>query len=193
MSLSTISRIQREKLNGHRAVTLWFTGLSASGKSTIANLVEIELYKKGLRTYILDGDNIRQGINNDLNFTDSDRAENIRRVAEIAKLMNDAGVCVLVALISPFVKDRINASIIVGQNSFIEIFVDTDLDTCIKRDPKGLYKKALKGEIKHFTGIDSKYEAPLTPKIHLTTNKISSNECAELVCQYLYSNILTKS
>jgi bifunctional enzyme CysN/CysC len=157
----SISHEEREHLNGHKGKVIWFTGLSASGKSTIANALEKELYAQGKRTYILDGDNIRRGLNKDLGFTDADRVENIRRVAEVAKLMMDAGLIVMTAFISPFRAEREMARELIGANNFVEVFVDTPIDVCEKRDPKGLYKKARSGQLPNMTGIDSKYEPPL--------------------------------
>jgi adenylylsulfate kinase len=179
-----VTRNDREKIKNQRGCVLWFTGLSGSGKSTIANEVEFELNKLGFHTYLLDGDNIRHGLNKDLGFNEKDRHENIRRISEVAKLFTDAGIITLTAFISPFIKDREQARKIIG-NDFIEIFVDTPLEICIKRDPKGLYKKALKGEIKNFTGIDSPYEKPLNPEIHIDTTKKDMRESVDLIINYL--------
>jgi len=159
----SITREDRERLAGHKGKVIWFTGLSGSGKSTIANALERELHAQGKRTYILDGDNIRQGLNKDLGFTDSDRVENIRRVAEVAKLMMDAGLIVMTAFISPFRAEREMARELIGENHFIEVFVDTPLEVCEQRDPKGLYKKARRGQLPNMTGIDSPYEPPASP------------------------------
>ncbi len=159
----SITREDRERLNGHQGKVIWFTGLSGSGKSTVANALEKELHAQGKRTYILDGDNIRQGLNKDLGFTDADRVENIRRVAEVAKLMMDAGLVVMTAFISPFRAEREMARELIGQDNFIEVFVDTPLEVCEQRDPKGLYKKARSGQLPNMTGINSPYEAPLSP------------------------------
>lgn len=159
----SISREDREHLNGHKGKVIWFTGLSGSGKSTIANALEKELHAQGKRTYILDGDNIRQGLNKDLGFTDADRVENIRRVAEVAKLMMDAGLIVMTAFISPFRAEREMARELIGTDNFVEVFVDTPLDVCEQRDPKGLYKKARSGQLPNMTGINSPYEPPLNP------------------------------
>jgi bifunctional enzyme CysN/CysC len=158
-----ISREDRELINGHTGKVIWFTGLSGSGKSTLANALEQKLYVQGKRTYILDGDNIRQGLNKDLGFTDADRIENIRRVAEVAKLMMDAGLIVITAFISPFRAEREMARELIGEEHFIEVFVDTPLEICELRDPKGLYKKARSGQIPNMTGINSTYEPPLRP------------------------------
>jgi bifunctional enzyme CysN/CysC len=161
----SITREDRERLNGHKGKVVWFTGLSGSGKSTIANSLEKQLHAQGKRTYVLDGDNIRQGLNKDLGFTDADRVENIRRVAEVAKLMMDAGLIVMTAFISPFRAEREMAKELIGADHFIEIFVDTPLEVCEQRDPKGLYKKARRGELPNMTGISSPYEHPENPDL----------------------------
>ncbi|MGZ3274099.1 MAG: adenylyl-sulfate kinase, partial [Caulobacteraceae bacterium] len=160
---------------------LWFTGLSGSGKSTIANLVEQELHARGVRTFLLDGDNVRHGLNRDLGFTDSDRVENIRRVGEVAKLFVEAGVVVLCSFISPFHAERQMARELLAEGEFIEVFVDTALEDCIARDPKGLYAKALKGEIANFTGVSSPYERPDDAEIVLDTAGASADELASRV------------
>lgn len=162
-----ISKLDHEKLNGHKGVCIWFTGLSGSGKSTVANELEVELNKLGVHTYLLDGDNVRLGLNKNLDFSDEGRKENIRRIGEVAKLFVDAGIIVLTAFISPFREDRNNVRNLLNNNEFIEVFVDTDLETCESRDPKGLYKKARTGEIKDFTGISSPYEEPENPEIKI--------------------------
>ena len=161
----SITLEDRERLNGHPGKVIWFTGLSGSGKSTIANALEKELHAQGKRTYILDGDNVRQGLNKDLGFTDADRIENIRRVAEVAKLMMDAGLIVMTAFISPFRAERDMARQLIGEANFIEVFVDTPLEVCEQRDPKGLYKKARAGQLPNLTGIGSPYEPPVRPEI----------------------------
>jgi bifunctional enzyme CysN/CysC len=166
---------------------LWFTGLSGSGKSTIANLVEQELFAMGKHTYILDGDNVRHGLNKDLGFTETDRVENIRRVAEVAKLMVDAGLIVLVTFIAPFRKDREMARSLFQEDEFYEIFIDTPLEEAERRDPKGLYKKARRGEIKNFTGIDSPYERPENPDIHLDTSKQQPTDLAAEIMHHALS------
>jgi len=167
----SVTRQTRETLNGHSSKVVWLTGLSGSGKSTIANALEIELVSQGRKTYILDGDNVRLGLNKDLGFTDVDRIENIRRVAEVAKLMMDAGLIVITAFISPFKEDRAQARDIIGADSFIEVFVDTPLEICEQRDPKGLYKKARAGLLPNMTGIGSRYEAPDVPELRIQPGK----------------------
>ncbi len=164
-----VGREEREKLNGHKPAVLWFTGLSGSGKSTIANLVERELHDRGVRTFLLDGDNVRHGLNRDLGFSDADRVENVRRVGEVAKLFVEAGVVVLCSFISPFKAERRMARELFAEGEFLEVFVDTPIEDCIKRDPKGLYAKALKGEIANFTGISSPYERPEAAELVLDT------------------------
>ncbi|MFQ5471010.1 MAG: adenylyl-sulfate kinase [Gammaproteobacteria bacterium] len=184
---STITRENRESLNKHKSAVLWFTGLSGSGKSTLAHAVEDILFEKGCRTYVLDGDNIRHGLNSDLGFSDEDRTENIRRIGEVAKLFTDAGVLVSTAFISPFISNRDIARSRVSDGDFIEIFCDSPLDICEDRDPKGLYKKARAGQIPEFTGISSPYEAPEKPEITVKTGEHSLEECAQQVISYLES------
>ena len=159
----TIARVDRERLNGHKGRVIWFTGLSGSGKSTLANALEVGLHSRGVRTYILDGDNVRQGLNKDLGFTEADRVENIRRIAEVAKLMMDAGLIVMTAFISPFRREREMAKELIGSDNFIEVYVGTPLDVCEQRDVKGLYKKARAGQLPNMTGVNSPYEAPKNP------------------------------
>jgi len=180
-----ITKTQRETLHGHKAYLLWFTGLSGSGKSTLANLVEIELHKKGLSTYILDGDNVRQGINKDLSFTPQDRSENIRRIAEISNLMLDAGVLTLAAFVSPYIKDREAVKQIVGPDNIIEIYVNTSLVECERRDVKGLYKKARAGEIKNMTGISAPYQAPIHPDLEIITGGQTIQQSVAVIMQFL--------
>lgn len=163
----TITRTDRENLNGHQGKVIWFTGLSGAGKSTLANALEVELHGLGRRTYLLDGDNVRQGLNKDLGFTDADRVENIRRVAEVAKLMMDAGLMVMTAFISPFCRERDMARKLVGADHFVEVYVSTPLEVCEQRDVKGLYKKARNGQLLHMTGLHSPYEAPEHPDVEI--------------------------
>ena len=176
-----VGKAARAELNGQKPVVVWFTGLSGAGKSTIANLVEKKLFSLGRRTYTLDGDNVRHGLNKDLGFTEADRVENIRRVAEVARLMVDAGLIVLVSFISPFRAERRMARELMADGEFIEVFVDTPLSEAEKRDVKGLYRKARSGELKNFTGIDSPYEAPENPEIRVDTTATSAEEAAEAI------------
>ncbi|NAZ95965.1 adenylyl-sulfate kinase [Vibrio toranzoniae] len=178
---STVNHQDRVAQKGHKPVILWFSGLSGSGKSTVANAVESKLLQMGKHSYLLDGDNVRHGLNKDLGFSDADRVENIRRIGEVAKLFVDAGNIVLTAFISPFLSDRQHVRELVNDDEFLEVFVDTPLEVCEARDPKGLYKKARAGEIKHFTGIDSEYQAPVNPEIHLCTAGLSIEACADFV------------
>ena len=188
-----IDKAARSDQKNQKPCILWFTGLSASGKSTIANRVEKHLHLLGHHTYLLDGDNVRLGLNRDLGFTDAARVENIRRVAEVAKLMLDAGLIVLVSFISPFRSDRLMARGLVEPSEFIEIFVDAPLAVAEARDPKGLYKKARRGELPHFTGIDSPYEVPEFPELHLDTAKLSAEQAADTLIEHLkYLNILSR-
>ena len=180
-----ITRDHRENLNGNKAKVLWFTGISGSGKSTIANELEKELYSIGVRTYILDGDNIRHGLNNDLGFSNADRVENIRRVAEVSKLMLDAGVFVISSFISPFASDRKMARELISNEDFVEIFIDTPLEVAESRDPKGLYKKARSGKIPNFTGVSSPYEKPTSPEIIIKTKESSVSECVQNILDNL--------
>ena len=181
----TIVRADREKLNGHKSVILWFTGLSGSGKSTLAHAVEDHLHQRGIRTFVLDGDNIRQGLCKDLGFTDKDRTENIRRIGEVSKLMLDAGIVVMTAFISPFRKDRQIVRGLVKEGEFIEIYCQASLDVCEERDPKGLYKKARAGLVPEFTGISSPYEAPENPELVIATGEQSINECVNEITHFL--------
>ncbi len=180
-----IDKAARERLNGHKAAILWFTGLSGSGKSTIANVVERELHGRGAHTYLLDGDNVRHGLNRDLGFTDADRVENIRRVGEVAKLFVDAGAIVLCSFISPFRAERCMVRDLVGADEFIEIFVDTPLEECMRRDPKGLYARAQAGQIKNFTGIDSPYEPPEHAEIVIDTRGTAAEDSARGILKEL--------
>ncbi|EAK4846792.1 adenylyl-sulfate kinase [Campylobacter coli] len=188
---SSITKTQRAKLKKQRPCVLWFTGLSGSGKSTLANAVEKKLFKQGFHTYLLDGDNVRHGLNGDLGFDEASRIENIRRIGELCKLFMDAGMIVLCAFISPFEKDRKLVKDLLEENEYIEIFVDTSLEVCEKRDPKGLYKKARQGEIKNFTGIDSPYERPKNPEIYLQNSITKVNENIDIILKYLKRNKYT--
>jgi bifunctional enzyme CysN/CysC len=180
-----VDKASRAGLKRQTPVCLWFTGLSGSGKSTIANLVERKLCAQGRHTYLLDGDNVRHGLNRDLGFTDSDRSENSRRIAEVAHLMVDAGLVVLVAFISPFRSDRLFARQLMGPGEFLEIFVDTPISECERRDPKGLYAKARKGLVPHFTGLGSSYERPIAPEVTIDTLLHNAAACADIVCGFL--------
>ncbi len=183
-----VNRVARAGQKHQKSSVLWFTGLSGSGKSTIANIVEKKLFARGRHTYTLDGDNVRHGLNRDLGFTDADRVENIRRVAESARLMADAGLIVLVSFISPFRSERRLARGLMEEGEFMEIFIDTPLEVCQQRDPKGLYARALAGEIRNFTGLDSPYETPELADLHLDTTALSAEDAAEAVIAYLESN-----
>jgi bifunctional enzyme CysN/CysC len=180
-----INKAARTELNGHKPCVVWFTGLSGAGKSTIANVLERRLHAVGAHTYVLDGDNVRHGLNKDLGFTDADRVENIRRVAEVAKLMVDAGLIVLVSFISPFRLERRMARELVGPGEFIEVFVDTPLEVAEARDPKGLYKKARRGQLKNFTGIDSAYEPPEQPELRVETTRLTAEQASDEIVRYL--------
>jgi bifunctional enzyme CysN/CysC len=180
-----VTKTARARLNGQKPVLLWFTGLSGAGKSTIANSLERKLHALGKRTFVLDGDNVRHGLNRDLGFTEADRVENIRRVAEVAKLFVDAGLITMVAFISPFRAEREMARELVAPDEFIEIFVDTPLEVCEQRDPKGLYRKARRGELRNFTGLDSPYEPPETPELILNARSQRAEDLADHVMTFL--------
>ena len=180
-----INRSLRESLLGQKGKLVWFTGLSGSGKSTIANLLEQKLYELGFKTYLLDGDNVRLGLNYDLGFSDEDRKENIRRIREVSKLFIDAGIIVITAFVSPFRGDRDKMRGMLSEGDFVEVFVNCSLSECEKRDVKGLYKKARAGQISDFTGIGSAYEAPLNPEIELKTDVYSLDECVNNVLSLL--------
>ncbi|MGY3568504.1 adenylyl-sulfate kinase [Vibrio paucivorans] len=182
---TTVTHQDRIQLKKQQPVILWFTGLSGSGKSTVANAVESKLLSLGKHSYLLDGDNVRHGLNKDLGFSDADRVENIRRIGEVAKLFVDSGAIVLTAFISPFISDRQQVRDLLDDSQFLEVFIDTPIEVCESRDPKGLYKKARAGEIKNFTGIDSEYQAPVNPEIHVKTADCTVEECAELVVRTL--------
>jgi adenylylsulfate kinase len=186
-SHSHVTREERQKILGHGACTLWFTGLSGSGKSTVAVTVERVLVERGLSAYVLDGDNIRHGLNSNLGFSPEARTENIRRIGEVAKLFNDAGVIVLTAFISPYREDRDAVRATLPDGEFLEVFVDCPLDECERRDVKGLYQKARAGEIPEFTGISAPYEEPLAPELLLDTAKLDIDESAQAVLDLLQS------
>lgn len=181
----TVDKAMRAKLKGQEARCVWFTGLSGSGKSTIANLLERRLHGEGRHTYVLDGDNVRHGLNQDLGFSEAHRVENLRRIGEVAKLMVDAGLIVIVSFISPFRSERARARALFARDEFIEVFVDAPLGECERRDPKGLYAKARSGALRDFTGIDSPYEAPLAPELRLCTAESSPEACVEDVVRVL--------
>lgn len=180
-----ITKKDRSQKTAQKPCVIWFTGLSGSGKSTIANAVEQMLFQNGNFTYLLDGDNVRHGLNKDLGFDEQSRVENIRRIGEISKLFVDSGLIVLSAFISPFQNDRDVVRKLLEKGEFIEVFIDTPLEICEKRDPKGLYKKARQGEIKNFTGIDSPYEAPQNPQLHIKNDGISVERACKEVFEYL--------
>jgi len=182
---AAVTRADREEMNGHKSAIIWFTGLSGSGKSTLAHAVEEALHKIQARTYVLDGDNIRHGLCQDLSFSDVDRVENVRRIGEVAKLFTDAGMMVLTAFISPFRSDRQAVRDLVNDNDFIEVYCKCSLDVCEERDPKGLYKKARAGSIADFTGISSPYEEPLSPEVAVETDKQDLDESVEQVLNVL--------
>lgn len=181
----SVSRQQREEIKNQKGMVLWFTGLSGSGKSTVAAALHKHLTQRGLHSYLLDGDNIRLGINKDLDFSEEGRRENIRRIAEIAKLFVDAGIIVLTAFISPFREDRQSAAQVIGNADFKEVYVDCPLEVCEQRDVKGLYARARMGEIKQFTGIDSPYEPPLNPTITIETNNQTVEQCVNDIIKQL--------
>ena len=183
--IGEVDKDARAAAHGHRGAVLWFTGLSGSGKSTIAHRVERMLIERGAFAYVLDGDNIRHGLNSDLGFAQKDRVENIRRIGEVARLFADAGGLILSAFISPYRNDRDRVRRLMGPGEFIEVFVDTPLEICEARDPKGLYKKARAGEISNFTGLDAPYEAPTSPEVHLETENLSVDQAAGRVVRYL--------
>lgn len=182
---SSLRKEDRQRLNHHKSAVLWFTGLSGSGKSTLANALDKKLHELEIRSYVLDGDNIRHGLNNDLGFSEQDRTENIRRIGEVAKLFVDSGLFALTAFISPFRKDRENVRSMLLNGEFIEIFVRCPLEECEKRDPKGLYQKARAGQIPEFTGISSPYEEPLSPELIIESNQQSIEESVNVIINYL--------
>ena len=189
----SVNRDSRKKLKQHKSILLWFTGLSGSGKSTIANCVEQELHKNSIHTYTLDGDNIRKGLNSDLSFSPEDRSENIRRIAETAHLMMDAGLVVLAAFVSPYRNDRDHVRNIVGNDNMVEIFINTSVEECERRDVKGLYKKARKGEIKNITGISAPYEPPLHPDIQINTEKVTIIDATKQIINFINPKLILQN
>ena len=179
---------RRNKLNNHRSIVLWFTGLSGSGKSTLAHALEEKLFQKGCRTFVLDGDNVRHGLNSNLDFSEAGRTENIRRISEVSKLMLESGLIVMTAFISPINKDRIEARKLISNDDFIEIYCKASLETCETRDVKGLYKRARAGEIKNYTGIDSPYEVPENPELTIDTDNQSLDGSVSTILKFLESN-----
>jgi len=182
---TTVSKTEREKISGHRGCTVWLTGLSGSGKSTLANLLEKALWERGARAYVLDGDNVRHGLNKDLGFSPEDREENIRRIGEVAALFTEAGIINVTAFISPYKGDRDKVREIMADGDFVEVYVKCDLDECEKRDPKGLYKKARAGEIPEFTGISAPYEEPDKAELIVDTTSQSEEDCLQALLSYL--------
>jgi adenylylsulfate kinase len=187
---ATVTRKRRNKLNKHRSVVLWFTGLSGSGKSTLAHALEEKLFQKGCRTFVLDGDNVRHGLNSNLDFSEFDRTENIRRISEVSKLMLESGLIVMTAFISPFNKDRNEARKLISNDDFIEIYCKASLEVCEARDVKGLYKRARAGEIKNYTGIDSPYEEPENPELTINTNDETLDNSVSKILSFLEQNFL---
>jgi len=183
-----VSREEREQLNGHRGCVVWFTGLSASGKSTVANFVDHKLHSSGVHSFLLDGDNVRHGLNRDLTFSPEDRTENIRRIGEVAALFADAGLITLVAFISPYRAGRDAARLAAGDNRFVETFIDVPIETCAQRDPKGLYEKAQNGEIPDFTGISAPYEVPERPEVVIPSGELTLDESVVMLEAFLKDN-----
>jgi adenylylsulfate kinase len=182
---ASVTRERRNQSNNHQSVVLWFTGLSGSGKSTLAHVLEEKLFNKGCKTLVLDGDNVRHGLNSNLDFSDDDRKENIRRIGEVAKLMLESGLIVMTAFISPFREDRVAVRNLISNSDFIEIYCKASLETCEARDVKGLYKRARAGEIKNYTGIDSPYEAPDNPELIIDTDKETLDESVSKIYSLL--------
>ena len=185
---TSLNQNHRNKLLKQKPFVLWLTGLSASGKSTLANVVESKMYNLNYKTYLLDGDNIRHGLNNDLGFDEQSRVENIRRIGEVSKLFLDAGIIVITAFISPFKSDRKLVRTLFNEGEFLEVFIDCSLETCENRDPKGMYIKARNGDIKNFTGISSPYENPENPEIHVINDNISVDEASDQIMNFLIKN-----
>ena len=185
---ASVTRQRRNKLNNHRSIVLWFTGLSGSGKSTLAHALEEKLFQMGCKTFVLDGDNVRHGLNSNLDFSEADRTENIRRISEVSKLMLESGLIVMTAFISPINIDRIEARKLISNDDFIEIYCKASLETCETRDVKGLYKRARAGEIKNYTGIDSPYEVPKNPELIIDTDNQSLEESVFTIFNFLELN-----
>tara|TARA_A100001011_G_scaffold352661_1_gene393610 strand:+ start:35796 stop:36398 length:603 start_codon:yes stop_codon:yes gene_type:complete len=188
-----IHRTNREEINGHKSYLIWFTGLSGSGKSTLANLIEVELFNRGFSTFVLDGDNIRNGINKDLTFAPIDRKENIRRIAEVGNLMVEAGILTIAAFVSPYIEDRNSIKKIVGAENYIEIYVNASVEECERRDVKGLYKKARLGEIKNMTGISAPYEPPINPDLEIKTDNLSIEKSVGIILNFLKNKLKNNS
>ncbi|MDC8000244.1 adenylyl-sulfate kinase [Aequorivita todarodis] len=188
----SIAQQQRSILKKHKPLLVWFTGLSGSGKSTIANALEKTLFERNIHTYLLDGDNVRKGLNNNLSFSPEDRTENIRRIAEVANLMMDAGLVVIASFVSPYRIDRENVKRIVGYGNFVEVFVNTPIEECERRDVKGLYAKARAGEIKNFTGVNAPYEAPMAPDVEIDTTMVSVEEAVALIVAQIEKRVKRK-
>ena len=187
---ASVTRQRRNKLNNHRSIVLWFTGLSGSGKSTLAHALEEKLFQKGCRTCVLDGDNVRHGLNSNLDFSEAGRTENIRRISEVSKLMLESGLIVMTAFISPINKDRSDARKLISSDDFIEIYCKASLEACESRDVKGLYKRARAGEIKNYTGIDSPYEVPENPELTIETDNQSLEESVTTILDFLELNVI---
>jgi len=187
---ASVTRQRRNKLNNHRSIVLWFTGLSGSGKSTLAHALEEKLFQKGCKTFVLDGDNIRHGLNSNLDFSEAGRTENIRRISEVSKLMLESGLIVMTAFISPINKDRSEARNLISSDDFIEIYCKASLETCETRDVKGLYKRARAGKIKNYTGIDSPYEVPENPELIIDTDNQSLEESVTTILDFLKLNVI---
>tara|TARA_Y200000002_G_C22564615_1_gene613943 strand:+ start:382 stop:984 length:603 start_codon:yes stop_codon:yes gene_type:complete len=188
-----IHRSNREEINGHKSYLIWFTGLSGSGKSTLANLIEVELFNRGFSTFVLDGDNIRNGINKDLTFAPIDRKENIRRIAEVGNLMVEAGILTIAAFVSPYIEDRKNIKKIIGAENYIEIYVNASVEECERRDVKGLYKKARLGEIKNMTGISAPYEPPINPDLEIKTDNLTIEKSVGIILNFLKNKLKNNS
>ena len=188
-----IHRTNREEINGHKSYLIWFTGLSGSGKSTLANLIEVELFNRGFSTFVLDGDDIRNGINKDLTFAPIDRKENIRRIAEVGNLMVEAGILTIAAFVSPYIEDRNSIKKIVGAENYIEIYVNASVEECERRDVKGLYKKARLGEIKNMTGISAPYEPPINPDLEIKTDNLSIEKSVGIILNFLKNKLKNNS